>query len=47
MPLLATPATFTTTLPDLALLGTLVTICVVDQLDAVAVLPLNVTLLVP
>ncbi|HEY1912341.1 MAG TPA: hypothetical protein VGG73_15565 [Vicinamibacterales bacterium] len=47
MPLLATPATVTTTLPDLALLGTVVTIRVLDQLDAVAALPLKVTVLVP
>jgi hypothetical protein len=47
MPLLATPATVTTTLPDLALLGTAVTIRVLDQLDAVAALPLKVTVLVP
>jgi hypothetical protein len=47
MPLLATPATVTTTLPDLALLGTVVTMRVLDQLDAVAALPLKVTVLVP
>jgi hypothetical protein len=47
VPLLATPATVTTTLPELALLGTRVTILELDQLDAVAVRPLNLTVLAP
>jgi hypothetical protein len=46
-PLLATPPTVTTTLPEVAPAGTAVTMLVALQLVAVAVAPLNVTVLVP
>jgi hypothetical protein len=46
-PLLATPFTVTTTFPVVAPLGTVVTIEVALQLLAVAVVPLNFTVLVP
>ena len=46
-PLLATPPTVTTTLPLVALAGTGTTMLVADQLEGVAVVPLNVTVLVP
>jgi hypothetical protein len=46
-PLLATPLVFTTTLPVVAPLGTVVTIEVALQLVTVAFVPLNVTVLVP
>jgi hypothetical protein len=46
-PLLATPDTVTTTLPLVAPLGTVVEIEVVPQPVAVAVVPLNFTVLVP
>jgi len=46
-PLLARPPTVTTTLPVLAPLGTEVPILVALQLVAVAVIPLNVTVLDP
>lgn len=45
--LLATPPTVTTTLPDVAPTGTGATILLADQLVAVAVVPLNLTVLVP
>lgn len=47
MPLLATPAAFTTTFPVVAPEGTDTTMLVVLQLVGVAVVPLNVTSLVP
>jgi hypothetical protein len=47
IPLLATPPTVTTTLPVVAPLGTGTTIEVALQLDAVAEVPLNVTVLLP
>ena len=47
MPLLLTPPTFTTTLPLWAPLGTVTPIEVALQLDTVAVVPLNVTVLDP
>jgi len=46
-PLLAFPPTFTTTFPVVAPLGTDETIEVALQLVGVAVVPLNVTVLVP
>jgi hypothetical protein len=46
-PLLATPLVLTTTLPVVAPVGTVVTIEVALQLDTVASVPLNVTVLVP
>src|SRR5579864_4924046 len=46
-PLLATPPTVTTTFPVVAPLGTGATMLVALQLVAVAVVPLNVTVLVP
>src|SRR5204863_332392 len=46
-PLLATPPTVTTTLPVVAPAGTGTTMLVADQLVGVAVVPLNVTVLVP
>src|SRR3989441_384112 len=46
-PLLATPPTVTTTLPVVAPVGTGATMLVALQLVAVAVVPLNLTLLVP
>src|SRR5437667_645342 len=46
-PLLACPLTVTTTLPVLAPLGTVATMDVALQLVAVALVPLNVTVLVP
>src|SRR5947208_16731947 len=46
-PLLASPLTVTTTLPVLAPLGTVATMDVALQLVAVALVPLNVTVLVP
>jgi hypothetical protein len=46
-PLLARPATVTTTLPVVAPLGTGTAMLVADQLVGVAVVPLNVTVLVP
>jgi hypothetical protein len=46
-PLVATPFTFTTTLPVVAALGTGTTICVSLQLLGVAAVPLKVTVLVP
>ena len=46
-PLLASPATVTTTLPVVAPLGTGATMLVAFQLVGVAVVPLNVTVLVP
>jgi hypothetical protein len=46
-PLLATPPTVTTTAPVVAPVGTFATILVADQLVGVAVVPLNVTVLVP
>src|SRR5207249_1994718 len=46
-PLLGTPLTVTTTLPVLAPLGTVATMDVALQLVAVALVPLNVTVLVP
>lgn len=46
-PLLATPPTVTTTLPVVAPVGAGATILVVLQLVGVAVLPLNLTVLVP
>ncbi len=46
-PLLATPLTVTTTLPVVAPAGTGTTMLVADQLVGVAVVPLNVTVLVP
>ena len=45
--LLATPPTITTTLPDVAPTGTGATMLLADQLVAVAVVPLNLTVLVP
>jgi hypothetical protein len=45
--LLATPLTVTTTLPDVAALGTGATMLVALQLVGVAAAPLNVTVLVP
>jgi hypothetical protein len=45
-PLLAAPLTVTSTLPVVAPLGTDTTILVADQLDGVAGVPLNVTVLV-
>jgi hypothetical protein len=47
MGLLATPATPTTTLPDVAPPGTGTTMLVADQLVGVAAVPLNVTVLAP
>jgi len=47
MPLLTTPATVTTTFPVVAPVGTLATMLVALQLEAVAARPLNVTVLVP
>src|SRR5215467_64059 len=46
-PVLATPPTVTTTLPVVAPDGTGTTMLVADQLVGVAVVPLNVTVLVP
>ena len=46
-PLLARPPTVTTTLPVVAPAGTGTTMLVADQLVGVAVVPLNVTVLVP
>src|SRR3954469_10530377 len=46
-PLLASDVTVTTTLPDVAPLGTGTTMPVDDQLVGIAVVPLNLTLLVP
>src|SRR5215467_12764166 len=46
-PVLATPPTVTTTLPVVAPDGTGTTMFVADQLVGVAVVPLNVTVLVP
>lgn len=46
-PELDSPPTVTTTLPVVAAVGTLVTICVGDQLVGVAAVPLNVTVLFP
>jgi hypothetical protein len=46
-PLLATPETVTTTFPVVAPLGTLATMLVAVQLVAVAVVPLNFTVLLP
>jgi len=46
-PLLGTAETVTTTLPVVAPLGTVVTMLVAPQVVAVAVVPLNVTVLVP
>jgi hypothetical protein len=46
-PLLALPPTVTTTLPVVAAAGTGTTMLVADQLVGVAVVPLNVTVLVP
>jgi hypothetical protein len=47
IPLLASPATVTTTLPVVAPAGTGTPMLVADQLVGVAVVPLNVTVLVP
>jgi hypothetical protein len=47
IPLLATPPTVTTTLPDVAPVGTGATMLVALQLVGVAAVPLNVTVLVP
>jgi hypothetical protein len=47
LPLLATPETVTTTLPVVAPDGTVATMLVALQLVAVAVVPLNLTVLVP
>jgi hypothetical protein len=47
MPLLATLPTVTTTLPVVALVGTVATMLVADQLVVAAVVPLKVTVLVP
>jgi len=46
-PLLATPPTVTTTLPVVALAGTVVTMLVALQLVGVAAVPLNFTVLLP
>src|SRR5262249_54146473 len=46
-PVLARPPTVTTTLPVVAPAGTGTTMLVADQLVGVAVVPLNVTVLVP
>jgi hypothetical protein len=46
-PLLATPLTVTTTFPVVAPAGTVATMLVAPQLVAVAVVPLNFTVLVP
>jgi hypothetical protein len=46
-PLLATPLSVTTTLPEVAAVGTGTTMLVALQLNGVAVVPLNVTALVP
>jgi hypothetical protein len=46
-PLLATPPTVTTTFPAVAPVGTVTTMLVALQLVAVAVVPLNLTVLVP
>jgi hypothetical protein len=46
-PLLAVPETVTTTFPVVAPLGTLATMLVAVQLVAVAVVPLNFTVLLP
>ena len=46
-PLLATPPTVTTTFPVVAPVGTLATMLVALQLVGLAVVPLNVTVLVP
>ena len=47
LPLLAVPETVTTTFPVVAPLGTLATMLVAVQLAAVAVVPLNLTVLLP
>jgi hypothetical protein len=47
MLLLCKPPTVTRTGPDVALAGTVVAIDVADHVDAVAVMPLNVTVDVP
>ncbi|MGB6875132.1 MAG: hypothetical protein WBD87_03780 [Candidatus Acidiferrales bacterium] len=47
LPLLAVPDTVTTTFPVVAPLGTVATMLVELQLVAVAVLPLNLTVLEP
>jgi hypothetical protein len=47
LPLLAAPDTVTTTFPVVAPLGTFATILVAPQLVAVAVVPLNFTVLLP
>jgi hypothetical protein len=47
LPLLATPDTVTTTFPVVAPAGTVATMLVAPQLVAVAVVPLNLTVLVP
>src|SRR3954462_4038536 len=46
-PALATPPTVTTTMPVVALAGTGTVMLVSDQLVGVALVPLNVTVLVP
>src|SRR5215475_1033148 len=46
-PLLASPPTVTTTAPVVAPVGTFTTMLVADQLVGVAVVPLNLTVLVP
>ena len=46
-PLLFTPPTLTTTLPVVAPVGTVTAMLVVLQLVAVAVVPLNLTVLLP
>src|SRR5947209_19525211 len=46
-PLLAVPPAFTTTLPVVAPLGTVAVMLVALQLVAVAVVPLNLTVLLP
>lgn len=46
-PLLASPPTVTTTLPDVAPVGTGAMMLDVDQLDGVATVPLNITELEP
>ena len=46
-PLLATPPTLTTTFPVVAPLGTVAAMLVAFQLVTLAVVPLNVTVLVP
>ena len=47
MPLLSTPLTRTTTLPVVAPEGTLAKIAVLVQINASAVVPLNLTVLLP